>query len=93
MGKDLEVELTDLQVEILLEYGYPFEREEKQLKEFAIRKGSHLLKTCDFYLPRLSGDLVYSLKNGVDESIAEEFDELWYKFDIAIGVAPLHMRW
>lgn len=42
--KDVEVEFTDRHVTILLKYGYPFEREEKQLKVFSKRKGSHYLK-------------------------------------------------
>ena len=72
----VEIELTSRQVEILLVYSHPFDEEEEQLKSFAGKPGNHRLKSDEFYLPRLIGDLVYSAKTIHDETLLEEFDEI-----------------
>jgi len=84
----VEVELTGRQVDLLLKYAYPFDFEEEQLLKFEKRKSKyHVLETCDFYGPRLVGDLFHATKNIVGDSLVEELDELASIIETSISIA------
>ena len=68
------VSLTQREVDLLLQYSYPFDDEEEQLRAFHGRGGTHVLKVDSFYLSRLIGDLVYSAKS--IQSLLDELDAL-----------------
>src|ERR1017187_3819696 len=68
------VSLTQREVDLLLQYSYPFDDEEEQLRAFHGRCGTHVLKVDSFYLSRLIGDLVYSAKS--IQSLLDELDAL-----------------
>src|ERR1019366_2755468 len=68
------VSLTQREVDLLLQYSYPFDDEEEQLRAFHGRGGTHVLKVDSFYLSRLIGDLVYSAKS--NQSLLDELDAL-----------------
>jgi hypothetical protein len=68
------VSLTQREVDLLLQYSYPFDDEEEQLRAFNGRGGTHVLKVDSFYLSRLIGDLVYSAKS--IQSLLDELDAL-----------------
>lgn len=86
--ENIKIELTSRQVEVLLEYSYPFDNEEQQLKELHGKAGDfHILITDDFYGPRLIGDLVYSANSISNGSLLDEFEELCDLIDMAISRA------
>lgn len=72
----VEVELSQREVNLLLEYAYPFDDEREQLEKFKDSPGLHVLRVDTFYLSRLIGDLVYSAKGIEDEELLEEFDTI-----------------
>jgi hypothetical protein len=73
----ISVTLTQREAQLLLCYGYPFEREETQLRSFEGRTGFHVLKVSSFYLSHLIADLIYSARKiRSDPLLLEELDEL-----------------
>jgi hypothetical protein len=79
----IEVKLNQREVNLLLEYAYPFENEEEQLHSFQSIPGIHILKVDEFYLSRLIGDLVYSAKEIENESLLKELDRLCTAMELA----------
>jgi hypothetical protein len=82
----VRIELTSRQVELLLEYSCPFEKEEGQLNKLQNRKGDfHVLISNDFYAPLLIGDIVHYAKEIDDEYLLDELDELAEIISMAIS--------
>jgi len=76
MSNAVEVELTQYEINLLLEYAYPFDEEKEQLLQYKDMRGVHTIKIDCYYLPLLIGDLVYSAKKINSEKILNEFDML-----------------
>jgi hypothetical protein len=70
------VSLTQRELDLLLQYCYPFDDEEEQLRAFHGKGGTHVLKVDSFYLSRLIGDLVYSARSIQSQSLLDELDAL-----------------
>lgn len=84
----VRIEVTSRQVDLMLEYACPFEDEEKQLIELQKRKGDfHVLESCDFYAPRLIGDIAHYAKQVDDEALFEELVEITEIIEMAISSA------
>ena len=86
--KTVLIELTSRQVDLLLEYSYPFDNEEEQLKNLQKERGEfHTLKSDDFYAPILIGDICHCAKKVDDEYLLEELDEIADIIEMAISSA------
>lgn len=85
--KNVEVELTGRQAEILVKYTYPFDEDKEQLESFIGKPGNHRLKSDDFYLPMITGDLVYSAKKINDGNLLDEFDGICTIIELAVSRA------
>ena len=72
----VEVDFNQREINLLLEYAYPFDNEKEQLIGYKDKPGIHTLKVDAFYLPNLIGDLVYSAKAINDEALLEELDQI-----------------
>lgn len=84
--KNILIGLTSRQVDLMLKYTCPFEKEEKQLKAIQKDPGNlHVLESCDFYAPRLIGDIVHYAKEIDDEYLLEELDEIADIIEMAIS--------
>jgi len=84
----VEIELTNRQVELLIEYACPFEDEGKQLEEISGKSGDfHVLQTDDFYAPLLIGDLLEAAKGIQSDALFDELEELWDIIDTSIQMA------
>lgn len=70
------VSLTQREVDLLLQYSYPFDDVEEHLRAFHGKGRTHVLKVDSFYLSRLIGDLVYSAKSIQSQSLLDELDAL-----------------
>lgn len=70
------VTLSQREVNLLLQYAYPFEHESAQLDKFKDKPGNHNLKVDAFYLVHLIGDLVYSAKKISDQGLLNEIDQI-----------------
>lgn len=90
----VRIEVTNRQIDLMLEYACPFEKEEKQLKELQKKRGNlHILESCDFYAPRLIGDIAHYAKKVNDEGLLEELIEITEIIDMAISNASRKARW
>lgn len=85
MGDDgtVEIMLNQREVNLLLEYAYPFDKEREQLDRYRDAPGTHTLKVDTFYLSRLIGDLVYSAKEIEDEGLLEELNRICIAMEYA----------
>lgn len=72
----IKIELLPEEQALLLEYGYPFEPEKKQLKRFLDRGEVGTLKIKPYYLSKLIGDLSYSINKRTKGRIQNELNEL-----------------
>ena len=82
----VRIELTSRQVDLMLEYSCPFEKDEKQLKELRKRRGDfHVLESDDFYAPLLIGDILDVVKKTNDECLLDELIEIGDIIGMAIS--------
>ncbi|MFT6899072.1 MAG: hypothetical protein ACJA13_003503 [Paraglaciecola sp.] len=72
----IELELSQREAQLILEYGYPFEHEKNALKAISSLPGYHQIKFEVGTAHGLIADLVYSAKKISDSSILEEFDAI-----------------
>lgn len=75
LERDLRtVELTPRELELLLEYGYPFPEEQRQLRSSKAVKGWHRVPIGAYWIELMVADLVRSAKEINDEALLEELD-------------------
>ena len=72
----IEIELLPEERNLILEYGYPFKAEEKQLKAASSSDDIVVLKISDFYLNQMIGDLSYSINKRTKGRIQSDLFDL-----------------
>jgi len=92
--KTVLIGLTSRQVDLMLMYACPFEKEEKQLRAIQEHPGHlHVLESCDFYAPRLIGDIAHYAKRVDDEDLFEELIDIAETIEMAISRASEYATW
>ena len=78
----IEIQLLPEEQALLLNYGYPFEPERKQLERLVGRNQLGTITISAFYLDKLIGDLCYSINKRtsgrVQDQLIDRCDRLAY---------------
>jgi len=100
-GEDIDWDAIEIQLlpderKLLLEYGYPFENEEKQLQ--AMVKSKEIIETLVIsrpYLRTMIGDLSYSVNKKTKGRVQAELNELCERLEYAEawGDGELDIMW
>ena len=77
MADVLTIKLTSRERELILEYGYPFEGIEHQLRDSCHKRGRVEVRDTAYWWEQVVGNLSISVNEDVeDEDLLEELDEL-----------------
>jgi hypothetical protein len=72
----IKIKLLPEEQELLMEYGYPFEPEKRQLQKMIARSRIGTLSISPFYLEQLIGNLCYSINKGTTGRLQDQLAEL-----------------
>ena len=72
----IKIELMPEEQSLLLEYGYPFEPEKKQLQQLVATGAVGVLKIKPYYLTQWIGDLSYSINKRTRGRVQTKLYEL-----------------
>jgi hypothetical protein len=89
-GSDLRtVELTPRELELLLNYGYPFAEQEQALRDSKAVKGVHRVRIGAYWIELMIADLVRSAKEiskqRRNSALLEEFDAVCSALEYALA--------
>lgn len=89
-GSDLRtVELTPRELELLLDYGYPFSEQEQALRDSKAVKGVHRVRIGAYWIELMIGDLVRSAKeipkHRRNSALLEELDAVCSALEYALA--------
>jgi hypothetical protein len=83
------VELTPRELELLLNYGYPFAEQEQVLRESKAVKGVHRVRIGAYWIELMIGDLVRSAKEipkqWQNSALLEELDAVCSALECALA--------
>jgi hypothetical protein len=78
-------ELTPRELELLLEYGYPFSEQEQQLRGSKPVKGLHRVRIDSYWIEMMVADLVRSAREIRNRALLEELDALCSALEHALA--------
>ena len=86
------IEINRREAYLVLKYGYPFEDEEKQLKEFSRVNGWHRFVVSEFYLEHIIADICRSMREVQSTRLIEELDSLCATLEMALKGAVIRVE-
>jgi len=72
----IKIKLLPEEQELLLEYGYPFEPEKRQLQKLIARSRIGTLSISPFYRVQMIGDLCYAINKCTTGRLQDQLAEL-----------------
>ena len=79
----IEIQLLPEEQALLLQYGYPFEPEKKQLQRLVARDDIGTITISPFYLDKLIGDLCYSINKRTRGRVQQQLIDLCDRLEYA----------
>jgi len=73
---EVEIEVNGREAYLMIKYGYPFEDQKNQLKQYSRVEGWHKIQISKFYLEHIIGDLCRSIREVRSQALIEELDTL-----------------
>jgi hypothetical protein len=89
----IEIELLPEEQVLLLQYGYPFEPEKKQLEQLVATGDIGILQIKPFYLSRKIGDVSYSINMRTKGRVQSELNELCERLEYAERTGDGELVW
>jgi hypothetical protein len=85
------IELTSRELDLLLEYGYPFEEQEQTLRASKAVRGFHRVRIDSFWIEMLLGDVIRSAREITNRRLLDELDGVCGALEVALSGAQ-HVR-
>lgn len=81
------IELTSRELDLLLEYGYPFEEQEQTLRASKAVRGFHRVRIDSFWIEMLLGDVIRSAREITNRRLLDELDGVCGALEVALSGA------
>lgn len=81
------IELTARELDLLLEYGYPFEEQEQTLRASRAVRGFHRVRIDSFWIEMLLGDVIRSAREITNRRLLDELEGVCGALEVALSGA------
>jgi hypothetical protein len=81
------IELTSRELDLLLEYGYPFEEQEQTLRASRAVRGFHRVRIDSFWIEMMLADVIRSAREITNRRLLDELDGVCGALEVALSSA------